>query len=62
MAANTHMSSPTVADQTMAAKDVGTNGVQMRQIATLTLSPLQTREARKPHPHKWKVKEISLRQ
>ena len=51
MAANTHMSAAIVADQTMAATGVGPNGVQMRQIATLTLSPLQTREAHTPYPH-----------
>ena len=50
MAANTHMSAAIVADQTMAATGVGPNGVQMRQIATLTLSPLQTREAHTPYP------------
>ena len=50
MAANTHMSAAIVADQTMAATVVGPNGVQMRQIATLTLSPLQTREAHTPYP------------
>ena len=58
MAANTHMSTAIVADQTMAATDVGPNGVQMRQIATLTLSPRQTREAHTPYPQQMESPRI----